>query len=95
MSADNYAVCPKCTRTKNQEADNLEVEITKIYGVVSPELYMEKVAEVAGFRKTLEDKERTVREDWDLGIHEGEFFVSYSKCDFRHSFKHEDRLEAA
>lgn len=87
MSADNWAHCPRCTAAKERERQEL-VERTRLaYGRVSPEKYLEMFRES---QKPIDIGE-TLREDYELGILNGRFYVIYTarcdNCGFTFSFK--------
>ena len=81
MSADNWAVCPKCKDTKKNVAE-------KAYGKVPQSEYLNILADVAGYEKA-----EVLREDYEIGINElGVFYVSYEcrcdRCGFKFNFNH-------
>jgi hypothetical protein len=91
MSADNWANCPKCYQ-KPQSA--LEKVRLNFYGKVSADEYEGLVAQAKADSKP--EEETPLREDWDLGCHEGKFYVSYSascrSCGWGKSFEHEEKV---
>ena len=86
MSASNWAVCPKC----KQQAED---KIKDAYGRVSASEYQELLkardAQLSGNSATL-------REDWEIGIYNGVFEVSYSasctECGFEFSYSHNENV---
>lgn len=91
MSADNWAICPKCKDT----ADTKAVESAKLaresYGKVPVEEYQRMLDEA----DKLADKglDETLREDFAVGVKaDGTFEVIYGcrcrACGFTHSFRH-------
>lgn len=93
MSAYNWAMCPQCV--KNDKADYAErsLEVNKLYGVVSPEVYMDALADLRS-RKPLE---ATLREDYGIGIRDGEFYVAYSafcfQCQYKFEYKYSEDVK--
>lgn len=91
MGADNWTYCPKCQPLPLKSAQDLAFEAAKkLYGKVSAEQYADSIA---GAREQSDDPpEPTLREDYELGIQEGEFEVSYgaycTACKFEFSFNH-------
>lgn len=88
MSADNWAICPKC----KAEKDESDEQVKNAYGVVPADEYMYLV-ELS--KKKLEN---TLREDYEIGIYDGnEFYINYtgrcSVCGFEKRFKHTEKLE--
>lgn len=90
MSADNWAICPKCKITAEEKQKKLKLKAGAAYGKVEPEAYLQMLAEAEG---PIVHKE-TLREDFYIGIDEdGDFSASYrgncTECKFSFSFKHE------
>lgn len=80
MSADNWAICPKCHEAFEKKLIEFDETVEKSYGKVPPEEYIRLIAQ----RAELETKEEptTLREDYEQGILEGEYFLRYSGyCD--------------
>lgn len=89
MSANNWAVCPKCVAEAKREADEAHAKVYVQYGKVS-------LGEFDRLRVDLEtvDPEdfRSFREDYEFyGAEEGEIQVSYSgncsQCGLRTNLK--------
>lgn len=89
MSANNWAICPNCNRVaQNKDAAQKE-EIDNVYGTVSKEAFLNVVANqkptVIGC---------TLREDYEIGIYDGVFFVSYrgycTQCGFEKEFEQKE-----
>ena len=96
MSADNWAICPRCLHFAEAQKTALEKKANAAYGKIG-------VAQYLALKEKAEkpiDKEilRTFREDFELGMSsDGQFAVSYSgscQCGFKYSFKHEQQIEA-
>jgi len=87
MAAKNWAMCPKCGKTVEEIRKVLRAEAKKAYGQIPEKKYLNMVAE-AGAHIVVED---TLREDYAIGIWNGEFSVSYrghcDKCGFDKKFK--------
>lgn len=67
MSADNWAVCPKCLK----DVDN---KVKSLYGKVSEEEYGKLIEE-----KQETEREQTLREDYEIWTNvDGRFMVKYS-----------------
>lgn len=78
MSADNWAVCPRCHKQYKEPESK--------YGKVSEEEY------IALLSKPKESEAQNMREDWSIGMDEtGELHVGYScaceKCGFSYEFE--------
>lgn len=88
MSADNWAICPRCEERKKK----LEEEVKSLYGQISAEDYLKKVEELKVQNKDL----YTLREDYEIGIYKGQFRVDYGAsckvCGFNYSYKYNDRV---
>ena len=87
MSASNWRECPKC-RMKAERAQRIRLEkAAKNYGKIPQEdwIHQQKHAE------TEIELDQTLREDYQLGIQDIMFLVSYSasceKCDFEFKYK--------
>lgn len=93
MSADNWAVCPRCKKKAESAKDSKHAATMEAYGKVPADQWRKM------YQETFEDieLEPTLREDYEIHMSEdGEFFVSYSgrctACDFVHKFRHEDKV---
>jgi len=90
MSADNWAVCPKCKINGEAEHAKAIEAAETMYGKVSANEYL-KLLEKSKQPAKLDD---TLREDYEIGIlSHGRFYASYGGscevCGFSYSFKHE------
>jgi hypothetical protein len=93
MSADNWAICPKCKLANDKDNEKRLLDIGKKYGKIPADLYIEEAKKAA----ILIDLQETLREDYELYTDEdGMFHISYScrcsECGFNHKFKHEKQL---
>jgi hypothetical protein len=99
MSADNWAVCPRCTANKEAEAAKLRSDADAAYGKVGVDEWKAKDAAAKAAADALPLTERTFREDYEVGIYDTEFGINYSGgcsvCGLSHGFKHEERLNLA
>ena len=95
MSANNWTVCPQCQARRVKERTDRAHVAQAAYGKVSAEEYQRLLDNIAGML-SYEDKD-SMREDYQLGISDGKFSVSYhcscSKCDFEWSFEHRETLK--
>lgn len=93
MSADNWTYCPFCKMEADAKAEDKLKKAQDSYGKVPAEVYLKNLREA----EVRQDLPTTLREDWDIGIREGEnwFTVDYScscdACNRRFSFKHEQK----
>jgi len=92
MSADNWAICPKCKKKVEQARADLLSRVETDYGKIAADEYL---ALVERSKQPLEI-EHTLREDWETGIRQGEFRVFYGAhcetCGFSHEFEHRQPL---
>ncbi len=86
MSAENWAICPKCKRLDEEKRQLLADQIKTSYGNLPESEYLELVERFKAPAKI----EETLREDYELGIWNKEFSISYGancdKCGFEYSF---------
>lgn len=100
MSANNWTQCPRCYVTNLTKAKELDKAASEAYGKVPVEQFDELRDKARSFREAIvtDDKfSSSLREDWDLGIHKGKFYVSYgascSTCGFEFRYKHEETMK--
>jgi hypothetical protein len=91
MSADNWAICPKCKKLERDKSEKKKKKADKSYGKVPKEEY-EKLVLLANETVKLDE---TLREDYQCGIKDnGEVFIYYSgncqRCGFDYSFEHKE-----
>ncbi len=93
MSADRWSICPRCGVTEEQHAEQWNAKLADAYGKVTAAEYVAMTTEA---RKPYDPTE-SFREDWSIGQHKGEFYVSYTgactECDLSHSFRIEQKLD--
>ncbi len=94
MSADNWAVCPRCDSARDRELARRGAEVDAAYGKVTPEDFDVMRRDLRAFAGQRVDN--TFREDYEIGVHDGVFSVDYrghcETCDLQHSFKTEAPL---
>lgn len=93
MSADNWATCPKCEIKFRKVRQKALDEVKNAYGKVPLEEYEEMVS--VAHVNLVEDMDSTFREDYEIGIVEMEFEISYTgkctECNFEYKFNfHKD-----
>lgn len=93
MSADNWAVCPKCKQAAKEEYNALTEQVEKSYGSVSYEEDMKL------FKKAQETPimKSSLREKYELGIKEnGQFYIGYDAscqdCGFEFAFQYTEQV---
>lgn len=100
MSADSWAICPKCraTRIAKRSAglERARKDVSSGYGKVSPEEYAQLVHVWETLVRTPGVDEECFREDYSVGTHEdGIFSVIYNGecniCKFTVRFKHSEQ----
>jgi predicted Zn-ribbon and HTH transcriptional regulator len=88
MSADNWTVCPKCQKEVDKKYAKEKQFLASQYGKISAYAFVERSN--AFKNMTLKD---TLREDYEIGIYEGEFYIRYSGCcskcgyEFKYDYK--------
>ena len=99
MSADNWTQCPRFYETNRKRANELDEIAAESYGKVSAEKFDELRNDAFSFRKSITSDgnfTESLREDYEVGIQNGEFSVGYSgrcdTCGFKFSFKHEEKV---
>lgn len=93
MSADNWAECPKCADLRAAKLAKLDADIAAQYGKITVEAF-DELRKQAAEERNKKINLHTFREDYEIGVFEGEFSVSYtggcSVCGTGHSFKHDE-----
>ncbi len=92
MSADNWTVCPKCTKTEKDLADQYRQKVANNYGKISESEYLKLKSQ-----EYLKPDAETLREDYEVYMDEkGEFTIYYScscdKCGFRFEHNHQEQV---
>jgi adenosine/AMP kinase len=100
MSADRWTQCPQCYVRNKAIAEELEKLASESYGNVSAENFDELREQAISFRKSIASDDSfcsSLREDYSVGIHNGEFSVGYyascQTCGFKFEFKHEEKVK--
>lgn len=90
MSADNWTTCPQCAINHENVIAAAVKAVQNAYGKVSADEYLRLVEQ----SKNPPKLGPTLREDYELGIVDFEFYVIYTghceTCGFHHEFKHEE-----
>jgi len=93
VSADNWTICPKCKKVNDKAVEDALNLPGKIYGKVPLEEYTAALSAA----KSLPKLSETLREDFEVGIYNGKFSVSYgarcTDCDFTFKHSHEEELK--
>ena len=100
MSADNWTQCPRCYVTNREKLAVLEKTASESYGNAPAEQFDRLREDARSFCKAISsngDFTETLREDYEIGIQEGEFYVSYGSfcqtCGFTFSYTHEEKVK--
>jgi len=97
MSADNWAICPKCKERLIEENRKEVARVSDAYGKVSEEEYARMKADLES-TDPLNGIKHTLREDYEIGVEsDGTFCVDFrascSECDFSFSYEREITLD--
>lgn len=89
MSADNWAICPKCKRDAKERTAQIKQAVKDAYGKLPADEYLKLVKQLEVEPK-LDDN---FREDYEIGMQDnGEFYIRYSgecgDCGFSFSYRH-------
>ncbi len=93
MSADSYAICPKCsTASAKLKAD--AVAAAELAYETKPAREWERLRKIAD---EIEEPHQTVREDYEIGLlDDGQFIITYEgscrACDFHFKFDYDKPL---
>lgn len=96
MSADNWAICPKCKKKAEEETTESTREARAAYGAKGEQEYralLQRSQEPVAIQATLS-------EYFDIGIdRQGRFSINYSAgcetCGFKYDYRHEEQLSIA
>lgn len=95
MGADAWAECPKCAPLWKSKRDLALEMVSKTYGKVSAAEY--QVAFAAANSIEHEDTPTTLREDYEQGIYNGEYFVCFratcQACGWDFVFDHKQKVK--
>jgi hypothetical protein len=93
MSADNWTQCPRCSAKARAAFVAKTKTAAESYGKVPPSQYTRLMDEIARGAPEMED---TFREDYDIGLRDGEFTIDYhgrcGECGLKHVFKHVEKV---
>ena len=95
MSADNWTICPRCNGRANKSAASAKKALQDSYGKVPQEEFLQRLQELENNAPSLGD---TLREDYELGIIDGEFYVDYrascgvANCGFRFKYTYREKV---
>lgn len=95
MSADNWAVCPRCAEVREAAILAADAAVAKAYGAVPVEVWDEMRAAADALGAT--EPEQTFREDYEFyGVEDGVLQISYSggckECGLSHRFEHSESI---
>ncbi len=84
MGADNWTTCPKCAKDFVSARDKQIAAVGRQYGKITKEHYGQLMAAAQEIEQ--EGTPTSLREDYEQGVHDGEYSVDYScsciKCGF-------------
>lgn len=92
MAANNWTICPICQAKQDSESEARMAKVGASYGMVIASEYLEmlKTAESANAKEL----EHTFREDYEMGMRDSVFFVTYrgscSVCSSYFEFEYSD-----
>ena len=93
MSADNWTICPNCVLLNEQERERIQRKLGESYGIIPFDQY---IALVEKGESIEEITETTLREDYEIGIYNGEFSIKYRchclECNFSYDYDFEQHL---
>lgn len=91
MSANNWTICPKCEAEESKNAKEFSKKVEEAYGKVPVNEYLKMREQY--IEPTLDS---TLREDYEVGVWEGVFEVSYrcycNICGYSFEYKHKQQL---
>lgn len=95
MSADNWTECPRCIARKERRNADLTQQVKDAYGSMPLEEWL-NLRDMT-LRDIDEKVDQTFREDWEIGVFNGEFFVQYKgfcgTCDLRYEFTYDQPIK--
>jgi hypothetical protein len=74
MSANNWTWCPQCQSRREDGIKKQQEAVAASYGKVSAQEYLALVEQV----KKPPEARRTLREDYEVGVHDANFEIDYS-----------------
>jgi len=91
MSADNWAICPKCKKEHKVKREEALKQARALYGRIPLEQYEKQLQDALNIPIEIDE---SLREDYEIGVTRGgKFYVDYGcmcECGFKFSFKHEE-----
>ncbi len=104
MSADNWAICPKCWMDTDTDTDTDDIDTEAAQAALEADIatFTAKYGEQRGEQyrsimlSTLEpmEPENTLREDWELGIDaEGTFYLKYTASCTKCGWEYKKRIQ--
>lgn len=98
MSADNWAICPKCRIRAEREKQKLLDKVVESYGKIAQKEWEGLKSNTLYRIEIAEGKTQTLREDYELGVcSNGEFSISYKahcdRCNLSFNFKHQEMVK--
>lgn len=97
MSADNWTLCPRCLNRIAKEVADSEAKTQAAYGKVTPGEYISMLEADKRRRDTQPDS--TFREDYEIGVNDDNFVVSYSgscgTCGLEFKYEYTEKLDVA
>jgi|GEM_PF-4133884 len=95
MSADNWALCPRCKERDIERLRTAVEMVKKSYGKVPEEEYMQMKEDLAKADPG-NATDPTLREDYEIGIgKDGMFSITFRascKCGFRFTFSFKEKV---
>jgi len=96
MSADNWAVCPRCSRRRDERLMEMDRALSDAYGTVPVEEFDRLRAERDEFANA--QPAYTFREDYEFwGADIAELNASYrgscKECGLEHKFEHHEKFD--
>lgn len=96
MSADNWTKCPNCIKIQKDVYKKEIQDLNLLYGKINPEEFIERMNLINKKNENELHQDNNLREDYDIGIYENYFEISYSGhcniCTFEHTFKHSEKI---
>lgn len=96
MSADNWALCPRCNKDQVNKLRLMKVNLEESYGKVDLKEY--KLLEQEFYNTKKEVLEYTLREDYEQGMNKsGIYHISYScqctVCGFEYNYAYSYKVD--
>lgn len=92
MSADNWAICPKCQKVEDDKHAKIVEKAETSYGKIPVDEYLNLLEKSRQPVKL----DFTLREDYEIGIQDNEFYVKYKSnckvCGFSYEYKYDKRI---